>query len=1433
MKKRLLALLIILVMLIGLAPTAILAEGTENHAPVLKDGVSPTVSAQAQVNTAYLLSALQAGRIFTDPDGDPLNYKSYYYQRSTDGGDTWGAMLNFSEALFGWTTISLTETTPGIYIYRFYAHDGETYSTETWTLTLNVVEVGTWDTKFYVSRDQNYSTNGNKCPIIKLYKTAGVNAETGYDYVASFNAGGRIIYVYDPADYQIDQTADGWQVTYESETYMLVGYRPVEFTDSTFGEDAQNGTPSGTEVSGYNMFYAAIPTGAYSYRAYGYSSITSDYTERLGGMRLTIPTDTNVDGNAGGGTEIYLRVQPIYTNSKKNATDYFDAASYYVKVVCPIMGCTPQSGTPYVSGSYTYYPYMLYAGGNSCLYNYYVFPKEDYVFDEGYDNWSFGFGGNQTIVTGNTVNGARNISLSAAVELTMIAPQGADVGIYYQWNNFNTEEWACESSVDNGNGTVSHIYKISKSNGNWTWRASMEGYVTKAGWLSGLSSNGSMTITFGEGDKTDTKSHSFTELGSAVKTRDEADMMMNVDPSGFAKVEAGDVFRVRLFRLWEIIDSDAGNIMVEPDFNYQLLFGIASVDILDGGNATGRWLDVAPNGTAILSANYDAININLDNSSHGGFYPATNPERTAVFVLSDEASGTADANISYNKSASAATTRSADWDYNFDTWYYSSEDADPMLDFTVTATGSVSVSYAIVTTDDELHSTLSAWSSVQEAGGRYGISLAPFRAAETKGGTVIIKMMDDTGESYRLVRVGECAITAQNVTNPGEDFMPGDKVLLTFDGLYRGIHKISGVFNPTTFYLRYTSGEAETNGQLGQYQQMNRATITLSIPEDMSFTEGEDTAEYAFTNGYIFGSMYSAANPFGFIYSMTDAGVGTNFNAVTVNVMFSKLADAALTVHRAITYDVQMAVTDGANPIIGYGISLTDQDGNAVEPGEGGVYTGLRYGVYTYRIWREGYVTANGSFYLGAETESEKDADTGIVTKSVALAAAAQNAWDGSTLTEPAMDGGGVYQISTGAELAWFASAVNDGNNAISAALCADIDLAGHEWTPIGTQSKNFKGNFDGAGYRIYNLAINYASTATTSPYLGLFGYVYGTSATDRSVIKDVAVEGAITMTSTASVSYAYSAGLIGYARYAQISGCISRVDVTVKRISGNWQYVAGIAGYAYGTSITECANEGDINAYYFAAGITAYLNYGSKIERCYNSGDVTAAYNQAGGLTAYVFTAGDAALGANAITNSYNTGAVVTAGSYAGGVTAQIGANASYASELSNCFSTGAVRAGEMHGGAAIGYLSASDQYVIIRNVYYLSTAADKGVGTGPAVADAMTAQEIAAASFVQTLNTNAGGETAIFNAGEGYPILAWQGGEAVSYGDLNGDGEITVADALRVYQFINGSVELTDGQAAAADVNGDGEITAADALLVYRYVSGAITSFPVDAGF
>lgn len=1108
--------------------------------PKLKDGVSPTASATVQTGTAYLLSDLQAGKIF---DGEGLTYENYYYERSADNGQSWGTRQKFEKALFGGTLIQLTETVAGTYIYRFYASfDGENFSTDTWTLTLTVEDNPTMEFSFFVGKDY---TGGY--PVIKLYN--------------------------------VTKDADGNEVLGDEFKDVFLY---SNFTDTLpEGEEEYDPAMGKLDSTKYQIFYTKLTAGRYAYRAF-----TAD-GKALGGMTLDLPTDKNVDGGAGGGNKLYLQCNSFYVSTKKtDNTSYFTEDDYYVRVNCPIMGCDTTMGDAYVKGNYTYYPTVLYAAGNACLYNTYAYPKIDgYIFKQNI---------NQTFQPRYSAD-TKSMQINIGLTLDVTVPADATFGLYFQWNNFNTTEVEPETewttSADGKTKTAQ--YFISKSNGNYTWRLSDDTHVTQAGWLASQSESGKLTVSFAESAATDRVSHDFSNLGTQTINRDEADLQVNLDPSGYEAITG--TTRIRAYRHWQLINSDAGNIMVEPDFHWNTLIGDAAISPVNGGNATANWADVTP-GTqdSIIAVYYDSVDVNPSNhGSHGGLFPATSPERVGVIVVGGTGvtHGTADAKVKYNMASGVTTTRSEDWDYNYDTWFYETSETNPALDFTVNATGSVKVEYALAATDNSMKTTVSGFQSVSaDADGNYAVPLAGFNTiGNGKGGTVILKMTDSTGVSYRLVRVAKVTITAENVSNPGENIMPGDQVKLSFDGMYRAVNKISGIFNPTIFNPTYFAGETKYEGTLGQYQKMDNATVTVTIPEDVTFADGAATAQYTLTNGYTYGSMYAAANPFAFLYSMTDTGVGTNFNAVTVNYYMNHYADAVVTVYQKVTYKTKLNITDeNGKAVDGVTVTLLGRDGKTpITPNENGTYT-LGYGVYTYTLSKNGYVVTRGSFSLGsADAANVKD---GVLTvKTAVLPKVGENAWDGKTKTEPKKDGNGVYLIGTAAELAWFAA--TDGKS--SAKLTADIELAGYDWTPL----KKFYGTFDGQGHVIRNLYIN-----STSNTLGLISYLQGGAS-----VTGLGITGSVTCTNNTRIAQA--GGIVGYMYdKASITQCWSAVNVTSNKHAG------GIAGYTAGGSIiTNCYASGNITTTSknecYLGGIcgSGFSNTnGATLTNCYSIGDVT-----------------------------------------------------------------------------------------------------------------------------------------------------------------------------------------------------------------------------------
>lgn len=514
-------------------------------------------------------------------DGKGLLPSNYYYERSVDGGKTWDARIAFQEAMFGQTTIQITEMKAGTYIYRFYAsYDGVNFSTDTWTLTLTVEDDPTIDISIFVGKDY---TGGY--PVIKLYN--------------------------------VTKDADGNEVLGDE---LKDVFLYSNFTNTPAEGEDEYDVAGGKLVDNYQMFYTQLKAGRYAYRAF-----TAD-GKALGGMTLDLPTGSNVDGGAGGGNKLYLQCNSFYVSTKKADNTYFTADQYHVRLACPVMGCDATMGTPYVNGNYTYYPVMLYAAGNACLYNAYAYPDiEGYIFNSAIN------------LTFNAGYSAANkaMTLNPGITLTVTAPANATFGLYFQWNNFNTTEVEPETewttSADGKTKTAQ--YFISKGSGSYTWRLNDATHVTQAGWLGQLKDSGELTYSFADGAATDRISHDFSNLGSQVINRDEADLQVNLDPSGYEAITG--TTRIRAYRHWQLINSDAANIMVEPDFHWNALTGDAQIKPVNGGNATANWADVTP-GTqdSIIAVYYDSVDVNPGNhGSHGGLFPATNPERVAVMVV--------------------------------------------------------------------------------------------------------------------------------------------------------------------------------------------------------------------------------------------------------------------------------------------------------------------------------------------------------------------------------------------------------------------------------------------------------------------------------------------------------------------------------------------------------------------------------------------------------------------------------------------------------------------------------------------------------------------------------------------------------------------------------------------------------------------------------
>ena len=375
----------------------------------------------------------------------------------------------------------------------------------------------------------------------------------------------------------------------------------------------------------------------------------------------------------------------------------------------------------------------------------------------------------------------------------------------------------------------------------------------------------------------------------------------------------------------------------------------------------------------------------------------------------------------------------------------------------------------------------------------------------------------------------------------------------------------------------------------------------------------------------------------------------------------------------------------------------------------------------------------------------------------------------------------GVYQIGTADELVWFAKQVNGGSTAISGVLMAEIDLNGFDWTPIGSSAKKFSGSFDGAGYAIKNLTIDYQTAKSGERlYLGLFGYAEGTK-DNRAAIKNLTVQGSVNAGSEFSVYSGNVAGVVACGSYVDVSGVISRVNVTVDAKVGSACGVGGLAGVLINSTATNCGSEGNVSGVKNLGGL-CYEFYAGTMTGCYNTGAVSGSGTCVGGIMGYAKQA--------AIKDVYNTGAVSTTKNLVGGLVGEM-----ENSSLTNGYSTGKITVSESGGssvGAAVGWADT------LSNVYYLEGTSEKGVGRD-GTATAKTADELKAKTMPAALGN--GFKRDLGSVNGGYPVLSWQ------TSDCKHTGGIEIKDAKDATCTENGYTGDTYCKGCGAKIS-DGKV-------------------------
>ena len=292
-----------------------------------------------------------------------------------------------------------------------------------------------------------------------------------------------------------------------------------------------------------------------------------------------------------------------------------------------------------------------------------------------------------------------------------------------------------------------------------------------------------------------------------------------------------------------------------------------------------------------------------------------------------------------------------------------------------------------------------------------------------------------------------------------------------------------------------------------------------------------------------------------------------------------------------------------------------------------------------------------------------------------AFAEDAQNisVWDGSTAAAFAGGTGTAedpYQIANGAELAYLASSVNNGETyeAKNFVLTANIDLNGLPWTPIansfsdalfgGSDYRVFAGNFDGKGYTISNVSIGSETTPLESDVLGLFGATEGKISNLN--LDTVSIHG------VAKIASGYVIGIAG-GLVGSSAGSIENCHVT-------------------GLAMDMSAPSDVYAAAYWVGGLVGALDGAQLINECSVSGSITekAGKGSIGGLIGELGKAAKITYSRSDVT--VNVKADSCGGANVGGFIGKGNGKTDAETIIRNCYATGNVTGGAYTGGFAGG---------------------------------------------------------------------------------------------------------------------------------------------------
>ena len=787
-----------------------------------------------------------------------------------------------------------------------------------------------------------------------------------------------------------------------------------------------------------------------------------------------------------------------------------------------------------------------------------------------------------TLTAGITISGA----IPMGGDYIATIPADAEMFIGKKFSHF-TNFTKVESVKTVIEGDTKKVHYRLADNQVYNFRTWKPGGLTQAGYFT-------MDIDGGENSYLKFSASSYEAFGPKTIKHDvnwnggyeTGNILVNINERGHLQLKVGDTYDALAMRSWQLTDTQTANYFTEPDFHYTIidLDGNPSTDVIEIDNAhptTETWstIKAVGKGTAIVLVTYDAIALNyykynakadsLTKTPYmgGEYWGAIWPENTAAYVVSvgDDAT-TMQPNMFINEDYNEGALKTAGKyvDAEHDVFYYLDTEEGATYTFTPEGVDHIEIAYPTIGEQMATYHGFTTEGVRKNDDGSYTLLL--------KEGRQIVKLTDAMGNSiYQVLTAKPCHREITNASREGSTiFQAGDKVKIQYSGLHHPANKLAGIYNMSAYvtYNNIPNGSSLILGA-GQYTFASAPTaqmVTVDIPADYT------AAELVMDQGVV--QVNGFGDPIGAHRDINkNLGRSPNFTAIAHKTYFGQLPEVRIPITET-KYFVINLQSDVDN--IQYTIT---QEGDTLRPDANGIYAAT-YGTYIIKASKPGYRCFRTTLTIADDAEGEQ-------TCIIEMVKAADNAWDGTTLTEPRCEDN-VYQISSGAELAWFAAKVNGGDYKLSAKLVSDIDLCGHDWTPIGGSKSNtaYQGTFAGDGHTIDGLYIN-----NTLTYQALFGY------TTNSHISGITVSGEVN-------AKQYVAGVVAYmGPKATVDRCANKAKVT-----GTSTYVGGITGSVSQSTatLTNSYNLGDITGTTNCAGVAGYNHKSAVIENVFSLGTIT-----------------------------------------------------------------------------------------------------------------------------------------------------------------------------------------------------------------------------------